>query len=405
MPDCTTIIAEVVLPKKSMNAKLLFTSLLMVVMISSLFAQQKNDNQFVDALAAGFEKRICSNKTFNTGMLLVHSPSMGIHLKTAAHHDSSVFVHPDQPFHFASIGKTVTSVMIAVLYEKGLIGFDDFISNYLDEKVLAGLHVYKGVDFASEIRVKHLLNHSSGLPDHYTDKNHEKICLLDRMIAEPDKFWTPLETIEWTKQQLRPKFKPGNGFHYSDTNYELLGLIIEKITGMKFHEAFHRYIFEPLEMNYTYQLFYSEPKVKGDYPMVDFYYKGVNLSKAKSISMSCASGGIVSTTEDMLKFHKAIVEGRIISKETFAAMCDFAKMGPSIRYGYGMMHFSFMMMPRKYDIWGNSGSIGAFMYYNPHMDVYLIGSFHKMGYQVQPIFYIFNTLRKINKQQKKQQRV
>jgi len=119
--------------------------------------------------------------------------------------------------------------------------------------------------------------------------------------------------------------------------------------------------------------------------------------------MSCASGGIISTTEDMLKFHKAIIEGKIIGKETFATMCDFAKMGPSIKYGYGIMSFRFMMMPRKYDIWGNSGSIGAFMYYNKAMDVYLIGSFHKMNYQVQPIFYIFNTLRKINKQQKKQQ--
>lgn len=364
-------------------------------MTTTLFAKQSKE-KLAQSISANFEKRIRSDKNANTGILLVHSPTLGIHLKTAANPDSTVLVHPDQPYHFASIGKTVTSVLVAILYEKGLINFDDFISNYLDETVLEGLHVYKGVDCSDEIRIRHLLNHSSGLPDPYTDKNNQKISLMDRMIAEPDTFWTPMKTITWGKQQLRPKFKPGKGFHYSDTNYELLGLIIEKITGMKLHQVFHSYIFEPLGMDHTYQLFYSEPKVKSDYPMVDFYYNGVNLSKARSISMSCASGGMVSTTEDMLKFHKAIVEGKIIGKETFAAMCDFVKMAPNIQYGYGIMSFRFMMMPSKYNIWGHSGSIGAFMYYNPGMDVYVIGSFHKMGYQVQPIFYIFNILRKIN---------
>jgi CubicO group peptidase (beta-lactamase class C family) len=50
------------------------------------------------------------------------------------------------------------------------------------------------------------------------------------MIAEPERFWTPCETIGWANTNLKPKFKPGNGFHYSDTNYELLGLIIERLT-------------------------------------------------------------------------------------------------------------------------------------------------------------------------------
>lgn len=394
MPDCGGLVFRLFLREKKMNTKQILTSLLLFVTVTSACSQQ--NEQLTKILAADFEKRIRSNKNANTGMLLIHSPGMNLHLKMAVNPDSTVFVHPDQPYHFASIGKTVTSVLISILYEKGLLDFDHFITDYLDDAVLDGLHIYKGIDYSNEIRIRHLLNHTSGLPDPYTDKNRQKISLMHRMVAEPDTFWTPLKTIEWGKQ-LRPKFAPGKGFHYSDSNYELLGPIIEKVTGMKFHQALHHFIFEPLEMDQTCLLFHSRAKTKSNYPMVDLYHKGLNLSKAKSISMSCAAGGIVSTSEDMLKFHKAIVEGRIISKDTYEKMCDFAKMGPSIRYGYGMMHFRFMMMPRKYDIWGNSGSIGAFMYYNPAMDVYIIGSFHKMGYQVQPIFYIFNILRKINK--------
>ncbi len=366
-------------------------------MVSQLQSQPNNET-LKEKILSGFEKQICGNKTFNTGLLLIHSQSLGIHWKTAAHHDSSVLVHPDQPFHFASIGKTVTSVIISILYEEGKIDFDDQISMYLNDSVLSGLHVYKGVDYSRELKIRHLLNHTSGLADYYTDKNKSGVKLLDRMVSEPDRFWTPMETISWTKAQLTPKFQPECGFHYADTNYELLGLIIEKITGKPLHQCFHEYVFEPLEMEHTHQMFYSEPLTKCNYPMVDLYYKGVNLSKAKSISMSHAAGGIVSTLEDMLKFHRAIVEHKIIGKSTFEKMCNYAKMGPSVYYGYGIMNFRFMLMPEKYHIWGNSGSIGAFMYYNPAMDVYIIGSFHKMNYQIQPIIFIFNTLRRINKE-------
>lgn len=359
---------------------------------------QTISDEFKNRIITHFEKRVCSKKSNNTSLLLIHSPSLGLHWKTAANPYIAEIISPDQPFHFASIGKTVTSALVSILYEKEYIDFEDKISKFLDDTVLAGLHIYKGIDYSKDIRIRHLLNHTSGLSDHYLDKNSKGVCLHDQMLSDPERFWTPSETINWTKHQLKPKFKPDNGFHYSDTNYELLGLIIEKVTGKKLSQCLHEYIFEPLEMQHTYQIFYSEPKVKSNYPIVDLYYKGVNLSKAKSISMSCAGGGIVSTTEDMLKFHKAIVENLMISKQTFGKMQNYVKMGPSIYYGYGLMNFRFMFMPQKYHIWGNSGSIGAFMYYNPSMDIYIIGSFHKVDYQVQPIFYILNTLRKFNKE-------
>ena len=379
--------------------------LILIIIISTIMTTQVKSQQISETLKekvlTGFEKRVRNNDSFNTGLLLIHSPSLGVHWKTAAHHDATVPVNPDQPFHFASIGKTITSVMISILYEKSVIDFEDKISMFLDDAVLSGLHIYKGIDYSRDIKIKHLLNHTSGLPDYYMDKNKAGIRLLDLMLSEPNRSWTPLETIEWTKQHLKPRFKPGEGFHYSDTNYELLGLIIEQVTKTPIHHSYHQHIFEPLGMDNTYMVFYSEPKMQSNYPMVDLFHKGINLSKAKSISMSCASGGIVSTLEDMLKFHKAMVEYQIIKKETFTKMCDYGRMGPGLYYGYGTMNFLFMFMPKKYRIWGNSGSIGAFMYYNPAMDIYLIGSFHKVNYQVQPIFYILNTLRKFNKALKK----
>ena len=150
-------------------------------------------------------------------------------------------------------------------------------------------------------------------------------------------------------------------------------------------------------MDDTYQLFYSEPKNKRKQQIVNLYHNGLNLSKATSISLDWAGGGIISTSEDMLKFIKAIKENQIISKVTFIKMQDWARMGPGLYYGYGLMNFRFMMSPKDYDIWGNSGSIGAFMYYNPAMDIYMIGSFHKLNYHAPPIMFIVRTLRKLKK--------
>ncbi len=344
-----------------------------------------------------FEKRVMKDKGTGSSLLLVHSDSLDIHWNIAVSKDHDNKINEDQPCHYASVGKTITSVMISILYEKGLIDFNDHISKYLDEDILEGLHVYKGTDYSEEILVRHLLNHTSGIADYYTDKDDSGVSIMDLMLKEPDRFWTPLETVNWTKKRLKPHFPPGKGFHYSDTNYQLLGLIIEKITGKPMHESLHEYIFRPLEMNNTWQMFYSEPEIKSQYPMVDLYYKGLNLSKARSISIDWAGGGIVSTTEDLLKFIKALANNKIIKEETFDKMKDWADFGPGIKYGYGIMKFRFITMPKKYEIWGNSGSVGSFMYYNPSMDVYMIGTFNKLNCHRAPIVFIIKALGEIDK--------
>ena len=344
-----------------------------------------------------FEKKLRKDKSLGTGLLLVHSDALNIHLKASAHHDPEVQSHADQPFHIASIGKTFTSVIIAMLQEQGKIDFEDLISIHLPREAMQGLHVYKGRDYSGAIRIRHLLNHTSGLADYFMDKNFEGTRLMDLMISEPDRYWTPIETLEWTKKQLIPKFPPGKGFHYSDANYALLGLIIEKVTSLKYHGALSEFIFKPLGMKNSWLILHSEPEVLPDLHLGEFLHDGTDLYKAKSISMSWASGGIVSTLEDMLKFMQALVKHELIGMDTREKMNNWAKMGFNLQYGYGIMKFSFPGMSKKYDIWGHSGSIGTVCYYNQSMDLYTIATFHKVGYQVQPVIFLVKILRKFRK--------
>jgi D-alanyl-D-alanine carboxypeptidase len=86
--------------------------------------------------------------------------------------------------------------------------------------------------------------------------------------------------------------------------------------------------------------------------------------------------------EDQLKFMQALVHGQLISAETFDRMDDCAKFSIGIDYGYGMMKFRTIpiLMPRKFNCWGNAGSTGAFMFYHPGQDAYLIGSLNQFRY-------------------------
>lgn len=147
--------------------------------------------------------------------------------------------------------------------------------------------------------------------------------MIDILIDEPSRFWTPQEVIQWSRDNLKSHFPPGKGFHYSDTGYHMLGLIIEKITTKPFQEALKHYIFQPFGMNHSYLLHYSEPMVKSQYPVADFYIGNVNVTQYRSLGIDYAGGGIVATAEDLLKFMRALVKHEILREDTFEKMKDW----------------------------------------------------------------------------------
>jgi D-alanyl-D-alanine carboxypeptidase len=341
------------------------------------------------------DKKVQKDKSLHNAILLIHSDKFQIHWKFASG------VSPDHTFHVASIGKTATSALVAKLFEQGRIDYEDPISKFLPKDLLDGLFVFQNHDYAGNVLVRHLLNHTSGIADYISDKLEDGRTIIDLAIDEPALFWTPRDTIQWAKNNLKPHFPPGGGFHYADTGYQLLGLIAEKISGKPFHQSLHEEIFNPLGMDHTYQLFYSEPEQASPFPMANVYIGEHDVTTFKSISVDWAGGGLVSTTEDLLLFIQALQNNALIKEATFARMKDWARFAKGIDYGYGLMSFRFrdlfFLLSNKYNMWGNSGSIGSFMYYVPGFDTYIIGTFNQMGYEKKHAMFLLKVLKILSK--------
>ncbi len=349
-----------------------------------------------------FKHLVRNDLRIHTAFLLVHSDRLDLHLNMAEGSTDIPVPSPFQPYYTASVGKLFTAVLTAILSEHGLLSYEDPIANYLSDDLIAGLHVYKGKDYSRDVRIKHLLNHTSGLPDYFGDKPAHGRQILKILLEEPDHFWNPSEVVTWSKENLKPHFPPGAGFHYSDTGYQLLGLMIEKITSRPFHEALGLHIFRPLGMGHSYLLQHSLPDRKGEHPVASCYVGDVNVIGHRSLSIDYAGGGVVSTSEDLLAFMSALTHYRIIRKDTFGRMKNWARFYPGIDYGNGLMNIKTvpLVMPKKYNSWGNAGSVGSFMFYNPRLDSYFIGTLNRYGYYRKAfrlMFRCMNTLSRFDR--------
>jgi D-alanyl-D-alanine carboxypeptidase len=292
----------------------------------------------------------------------------------------------------ASVGKLFTSVIISMLHEKGELSFEDRINHYLDPELVDGLHVYKGKDYSSEIQIRHLLNQTTGLPDDFYP-------LFDKLLADHDLDIGPREAVEWAKDNLTPQGVPGKKAYYTDTNYHLLGLIAENIYREPFHAILKKLIFDPVGMKQAYMLHYSEPEEASPHPVAGFYADQTRLNDIKGFAgIDYAGGGVVAPLEDLLLFMKALVGHQLVSKETLARMkSDKARLMPGFDYGYGIwqVHPIPLLIPARYKSWGVLGATGAYMFYHPELDTYVIGNFNHLAWQRKCVRFMFRVMSKL----------
>lgn len=346
-------------------------------------------------IESSFRKTAEKDSKIKNAYLLVHSDKHDLHLNLAEGSTDGVDANSAQPNYMASVGKIFTATIIGKLFEEGRFDFSDPITDYLDQELLDRLHFYKGKDYTAQIRIKDLLNHRSGLPDAFWP-------LLEKLLNEPDFNISTREAINWGKENLEPSFEPGKKFEYTDTNYYLLGFIIEELTGETFAKALDTYFFKPLEMKHSYMFGYSEPAEKPDYPTANFYKDGIRVNDYQNYGkIDYAGGGVVAPMEDLLKFMQALVNHQLVSAETLKLMKeDTSKFGLGIDYGYGIWKVKTipLFMPKKLNSWGVVGATGAFMFYHPLTESYVIGNFNEASYESKGVrFMLLKVLKELAK--------
>ncbi|WP_433241937.1 serine hydrolase domain-containing protein [Actinomadura nitritigenes] len=205
-------------------------------------------------------------------------------------------------FRVASVTKTFTSTVVLQLAAEHRLSLDDTV-----EKWLPGLVAANGND-GSKITIRQLLAQTSGLTDYTQDP---------RVMSDPSRAWRPAELIAIATEKP-PLYAPGTSWNYANTNYILAGMIIEKATGHPVGTEFQRRIFTPLGLRHTYYPT-TDPRFPG--PYVHGYYDAYgDVSTQISPSSARTSGGIVSTVDDVARFHRALFTGRLLPAKQMREM-------------------------------------------------------------------------------------
>ncbi|MBM3957524.1 MAG: beta-lactamase family protein [Gemmatimonadetes bacterium] len=259
-------------------------------------------------------------------------------------------------FRAGSITKTFTGNVVLQLVDEGRVGLDDPVDRYV-----------RGVPGGGEITVRMLLNNTSGLFNYGEDE--QVIAELER---NPERKWTPRELVEVATSHP-PYFPPGEGCYYSNTNYVLLGMMIEKVTGRTFAEEVNARVAETVGLADTYVA--EGTGLEGVYShgyglLLPDDEELADLTNHMDTSIVWSAGAAVSSMEDLRMWAAVLAEGELLEPGTVREMKEWVDLPGAegvAAYGLGVMKFG--------DFIGHDGMFqgyNAAMFHLPEEDATIV---------------------------------
>ena len=261
-------------------------------------------------------------------------------------------VTPTTEFAAGSISKTFTSALILRLAEEGRLSLDASVRTYLPNLAIG-----------SAITVRQLLDHTSGLDDFFSHAAIDKA-----LLARPTRVWTAADSLRYMG---RPYFQPGAGWHYSNANYLVLGMVAEAVGGAPLATQLRQRFFDPLGLRHTVYQWVEKPRG----PIAHGYrftspnprQKGIDVSDGTAVipftSVVTASGGagsIATSATDLVRWARALYGGNVLQPASLAAMVDDAAvttaLKSSVPYGLGVQ----VVTIDGRQAWGHSGRLLGF---------------------------------------------
>ena len=270
-------------------------------------------------------------------------------------------------FKSASVAKSFVATLILQLSEDGKVNLDSPISNYLDPSIVKQLVVVDGVDYGSQITVRQLLNHTGGLSDYIFDDKR----FVVHTLMFPRKAHSPLEHLEkYRKHNMYKKgtYIPGTSYHYSDTGYLLLALIIEKTSHRTLSEQLELKIIKPLNLKNTYLDNWDSTYTN----TMHQYRNRKDVTKTLHPSVEFGGGGLICTTEDLAIFVKGLFDIKL-----FRDSSTLEQMTNINADNYGLGIYQFKIAEKYFDplstdslvVYGHSGYFGVDMYHIPDLNI------------------------------------
>lgn len=229
----------------------------------------------------------------------------------------------DSVFHLGSVGKQFTAMGIMMLVEDGLIEYDAPIGSYLPELEWAG----------DEVTVRRLLHHTSGLLG-YDDSDE----IYDALVASAD-LPTNEDLLNVLAQAGGFQSDPGEEYSYSNTGYDILGALIERISGQTYSAFMTDRIFDPLGMQHTFAMPNSQ-RLNGSNVAASYYSENGEpvAYEPDPLDMLSGSGSIYSTVDDMFLFDQALYTDQLVSQKTLADafVSGVLNNGDKTDYGFAL---------------------------------------------------------------------
>jgi CubicO group peptidase (beta-lactamase class C family) len=290
--------------------------LIFLLLLTSSYGQSKQDKKLLKSLDELIPKRLTEIAPGCVVMIVKNDKVIYKKAFVAANTELNIPMQPNMVFRTGSMGKQYTAIAVLQLVEQGKIGLKDSIQKYIKDFPSKG----------STITIENLLTNTSGIKDYLSE------------ISNPSKqkeSYTSKNGIDYIKDEPL-NFKPGSSYRYSNSNFYLLGYIIEMVTGKTFENYLKENVLDKADLKNT---FYIHPEKNiPDMPQGYSKFDGkIEKATLQEVTIMYSAGALISNAEDIYKWHQALYSQQLVKKETLEKATTPFKFndGTFSQYAYG----------------------------------------------------------------------
>lgn len=301
------------------NSKLIVVCTILTLLVLLQCKAEQKEQELQNLL-----DRLCKDAEAPGGVLAVANGDQISSVASGyADREAKKLLTKGSAYFLGSISKTYTAVTVLRLVEEERLSLDDKIARFLPS-----------FPDGTKISVRQLLNHTSGLKDFYLHLYFRPD--REEMIELVTKYWTQDELIALSGKFGR-WFEPGTDWDYSNTNYFLLGVIIERVSGLSLPNAYRQYIYEPLGINQTWLTWHEDARMPlpvGYLGPVDGWIHSEMFGKLGATTVldqspvEWGAGGLAAPAEDSIRFLRGLFSGKLLTSKSMKAMTNFRSTPP-----------------------------------------------------------------------------